>query len=138
VGRLLYSAFGTILPLLIACGPAVSEYRLVTSRSGRQLKVEDFSQVERTGGREAMYLAYRSDVDFADLRALHVEVDDVWQTFRPQVEQRGLRLAVIRASQWEKPGWERRGRAVQFVLERRSDGEWRARPDDTASSAGAS
>ena len=117
--------------VLIACGPAVPEYRLVTAQSGRQLKIEDISEVARPGGEMAMVLAYRSDVDLTDLSALHVEVDDVWQTFRPQVERSGFRVAVIRASQWEKPGWERRGRAVQFVVERGRDGAWAARPDDS-------
>ena len=107
------------------------EYRLVTSASGRELKVEDISEVTRAG-EAALLLAYRSDVDFSDLDALYAEVDDVWKTFRPEVDQRGLGLALIRASQWEKPGWERRGRAVQYVVERSSDGAWQARPDGQA------
>ena len=114
----------------IACGPAVPEYELVTAPSGRQLKIEEVSEIARAGGGAAMRLAYHSDVDLTDLSALQREVDDVWQTFRDQVEQRGLRFAVIRASQWEKPGWERRGLAVQFVVERGQDGAWAARPDD--------
>jgi hypothetical protein len=130
VSRLPYSALAVAL-VLCACGPAVPEYRLVTSASGRQLKLEDVSEVVRAG-ETAMLLAYRSDVDFSDPSALYAEIDDVWRTFRPQVEQSGLGLAVIRASQWEKPGWERRGRAVQYVVERSSDGSWRARPDDEA------
>jgi hypothetical protein len=137
VGRLFHRALATLVPLLIACGPAVPEYRLVTSQAGHEIKLEDFSPIERAG-EAAMYLAYRSDVDFSNLPELHVEVDDVWQTFREQVEQRGVQLAVIRASRWEKPGWERRGQAVQFVVERQSDGEWRARPDDLVATVGAS
>ncbi len=132
MGRLLYIAFLTTVLVLIACGPAVPEYRLVTARSGRQLKIEDVSKVTRPDGQMAMVLAYRSDVDLTDLSALQLEVDDVWQMFRPQVERRGLRVAVIRASRWEKPGWERRGKAVQFVVERGRDGAWAARPDDSA------
>ena len=107
------------------------EYRIVTARSGKQLKIEAVAQIARADGEAAMLLAHHTDVALTNLSALHREVHDVWQTFRPQVEQRGLRVAVIRASRWEKPGWERRGRAVQFIVERGPDGAWAARPDDS-------
>ena len=126
----MYSAVLTTILASIACGPAVPEYVLVTARSGRQLKIEEVSEIARASGEAAMLLAYRSDLDLTDLSALHQEVDDVWQTFREKVEQRGLPVAVIRASRWEKPGWQRRGQAVQFIVERGPDGAWAARPDD--------
>jgi hypothetical protein len=138
VDRLLQSSVAILAAYAVSCGPAVPDYELVTSRSGREVKLEDLSRIERVDGAEAMYVAYRSQVDLADLPALHEEVEDVWQTFRPEVEQQGLRLAVIRASQWEKPGWQRHGRAVQFVVERSPEGEWHARPDDGLTPAGAS
>ncbi len=85
--RLLYIAFLTTVLVLIACGPAVPEYRLVTAQSGRQLKIEDVSKIARPDGQTAMFLAYRSDVYLTDLSALHVEFDEVLQIFRPQVER---------------------------------------------------
>ena len=136
--RLSYGTVAIFSVLLISCGPSVPEYQLVTSESGREVKLEGLSRIERLDGAEAMYVVYRSQVDLADLPALHAEVDDVWQTFRPQVEEQGLHLAVIRASQWEKPGWQRHGRAVQFIVELLPDGKWRARPDDGLTPAGAS
>lgn len=54
----------------IACGPAVPDYELVPARSGRQLKIEDVSEIARANGEAAMLLAYRSDVDLTDLSAL--------------------------------------------------------------------
>ena len=55
----------------------------------------------------------------------------IWGYLRAKVESRGLEVATIRASQWGKPGWERRGRAVQYVIERSAEGRWAARPDET-------
>ena len=116
----------------LACGPAEPEYSLVTAPNGQSFKLESISEVVRSNGEAALLLSYRTDLDFADGRALESEVERIWGYLRAEVESRGLEVAVIRASQWEKPSWERRGRATQYVIERSAEGDWAGRPDEAS------
>ena len=112
-----------------ACGPAVLEYSVVDSPSGKALKLESLDETLRPGGEAALLLRFHTDLDLSDARALESEVADVWEYLRPHVEARGMRFAVIQAVHWEPPSWERRGAAAQYVIERSDDGSWAARPD---------
>ncbi len=108
----------------LACGPAVQDYRVVRAPSGRALRVEAVSAID-AGGEPALLLVYHSDVDLSDARALRAEVDDAWRWLRPRAEAEGHRAAVIRATQWERRGWARRGRATEFVVVRTDSGAWK-------------
>ncbi len=114
----------------LGCGPAVPEYTLVHTASGRAIALEETSEVRLTDGRPALLLSYRSDVDLEDRAALQIEVDAVWENFRPAVEAAGRQRAVLRARRLDKPGWQRRIQVVQFVVERAPGGSWRARNGD--------
>ncbi len=114
----------------IGCGPAVPEYTLVHTASGRAIALEETSEVRLSDGRPALLLSYRSDVDLEDRAALQIEVDAVWEHFRPAVEATGRDRAVVRARRLDKPGWERRIQVVQFIVERAPGGGWRARNGD--------
>jgi hypothetical protein len=117
------------------CGPAEPEYSLVATQDGGSFKLESIAEITRPDGKTALLLSYRTDLELTDDSAMKSEVSKIWESFRPEVERQGLRVAVIRASQWEQPSWERRGRASQFVIERSTDGQWNARPDDAATSS---
>ena len=121
--------------LAVACGPAEPGYSLVTTPGGRSFKLESISEVVRLNGETALVLSYQTDFDLADGRALESEVEAIWSYLRPEVENRGLQKAIIHASHWEKPSWERRGRAVQYVIERSAEGHWAGRPNDAATTA---
>ncbi len=85
--------------LALACGPAEPEYALVTAPDGLSFKLESVSEVVRPNGEAALLLSYRTDLDFADGRALESEIERVWGYLRAEVESRGLKAALIRASQ---------------------------------------
>ena len=101
----------------------------MTTPSGRAVKLERITSVERPSGERALMLSYRTQVDVADVASLRAEIRDVWGYLQPRVEERELRVAIIRATDWDEPGWERTGRAVQYVIARQPDGVWRARDD---------
>ena len=88
----------------LGCGPAVPEYTLVHTASGRAIALEETSEVRLADGRPAVLLSYRSDVDLEDRAALQIEVDAVWEHFRPAVEAAGRDRAVVRARHLDKPG----------------------------------
>ncbi len=116
----------------MSCGPAEPEYSLVATPGGRSFKLESISEVVRPNSETALLLNYQTDLDLADGRALESEVEAIWGYLRPEVENRGLQTATIHASQWGKPSWERRGRAVQYLIERSAEGHWAGRPNDAA------
>jgi hypothetical protein len=115
------------------CGPSLPEYSMVASPSGATFKLESLDEVLRPDGQSALLLRYRTDLELSDVGALESEVEDVWQYLRPLVEARGLRRAVIWAVHWGPPSWERRGAAVQYIVEQSSNGSWTARPDSPSS-----
>ncbi len=114
---------------VLGCGPAVPEYEVVQTPSGADLKLEAVYP-SMVGSQSALLLVYHSDVDLSDTRALEAEIQDAWTWLRPRVEAGGYGIAVIRATRWERPGWERYGRATEFVLRRTSEGGWRAAAGD--------
>ena len=123
-----------VVLLAAACGPAELEYSVVYSPLGGELKLEELSETLRPGGEQAMLLRYRTDLPLSDVAALEREVAEVWDYLRPRVEARGFNAAVIQVAHWEPPSWQRRGTAVQYVVERShsGDGSWAARPDTSA------
>jgi hypothetical protein len=106
---------------------------MVASPSGATFKLESLDEVLRPDGQSALLLRYRTDLELSDAGALEGEIEDVWQYLRPLVEARGLRVAVIWAAHWGPPSWERRGAAVQYIVEQSSNGSWAARPDSPSS-----
>ena len=56
--------------LAIACGPAEPEYSLAETQDGRSFKLEGISEMARPNGEAALLLAYRSDLDLTDDRAM--------------------------------------------------------------------
>ena len=115
----------------LACGPAVPDYTVLETPSGRAVKVEEVLEVPVEGGGSGLLLRYRTDFDLTDVAAVQNEVEDVWRGFRPAVESRGLGTAVILATQPLKTGWEQTSRAYQFVIARGPDGAWALRQDET-------
>ena len=112
---------------VLACGPAEPEYEIVTVPSGRPLAVEEIAEIRLPDGEPALLLRYRTALELTDRAALEAEVDEAWSYLRPRAEDRDFDAAVIRAARWEKPGWERRGSAAEFVVGRALDGSWTVR-----------
>ena len=119
----------------VACGPAEPEYTLAVTPSGHSFKLESISETVRPSGEAALLLIYQTDLELTDGRALEAEIDSIWEFLRPEVEKRGLKMAIVRAIRWEKPSWERRGNAAEYLIEQSPAGQWAGRPDDTTTTA---
>lgn len=117
----------------LACGPVEVETRLVALPDGGSISLEEIEETITADGRRALLLRYRTELDLMQTSALQAEIDSIWKYFRPEVEGRRMQVAVIRAVRWEKPSWERKGRAVEFVIERSPSGQWAIRDEPARS-----
>lgn len=63
--------------------------------SGRAVKVLGVTKMFFSKGDPALMLKYRTDLRLDDQEQLRKEVEVVWQSFRVDVEQAGLKAAII-------------------------------------------
>jgi len=72
----------------------------------------------------ALMLSYQTDISLNDKAALEKEIEDIWGSFRPDVEKAGLVNAIISANEPPGPGFLSKSRGINFVYKRASDGKW--------------
>jgi len=116
----------TILTVLLGCGGSPPPYQERTLPSGQAVKVLGVGKMFFTKGDAALMLKYQTDLSLDDQGALHREVLAIWDVFRHDVEQAGLKGAIVSAN--ERPVshlfWSS-NRSFNFVFERTEDGTWR-------------
>jgi hypothetical protein len=74
-------------------------------------------------------LKYQTDLKITDAVALEKEADEIWATFRADVEQAKLRNAIISANETPQGTLIKTASAYNFVFNKQQDGSWR-RADD--------
>ena len=127
-----------ILSIAVACGGSPPPYQERTLPSGQTVKVLGVGKMFFTKGDAALMLKYQTDLSLDDRAALHREVLAIWDVFRQDVEQAGLKGAIVSAN--ERPVshlfWSS-NRSFNFVFERAEDGTWREAARKAASSPSA-
>jgi hypothetical protein len=106
------------------CVADETAYRLATLPSGKQIKVLGVGQMAFTEGPPGLMLKYETDIPIENVPALEREADEIWLSFRSDVERAGLRVGIVSAN--EKPSGFiiTKNRGYNFVFERGADGRW--------------
>src|ERR1039457_3618313 len=87
--------------MLVGCGSGQPTYQIKTLASGRHVKVLKVMTMHFSNNSPALMLDYQTDITINDKATLEAEVDDIWESFRSEVEKAKLERAIIKAN--EKP-----------------------------------
>lgn len=123
--RLILCSLAAMVLALAACGPASTGYTVHRLPSGREVKVLSVTRMVVAKGDPALMLKYRTDLRLEDQAQVRKEVEEVWQAFRFDVEQAGLKAAII--SVHELPTnllIVRTDKSYNFVIQKSSKGTW--------------
>ena len=92
--------------------------------SERTIKVGGITKMCFTKGDPALMLKYYTDLSISDADALRQGVDDIWQSFKIDVEKAGLNSAIISANEMPK-GIISKTKGYNFVFIKQEDGLWK-------------
>jgi hypothetical protein len=112
-----------LLFLLAACSQS-PPYKSQTLPSGRTIKIGGIMQINFSKGDPALMLKYYTDVNVSDSDAITKEVDDIWQSFKNDVEKSGMNAAIISANELPK-GIISKTKGCNFVFMRQPNGSWK-------------
>ena len=110
--------------LLAACAPDENRFQVTRLPSGKEVKVIGVGQVAFAADAPALVLEYETDIPAGHDALLQDEVDEIWASFRPEVEQAGLSSAIVSANQKPTGLIVKRSRSTKFVYKRKADGTW--------------
>lgn len=111
------------LPLLLACGAPGGVARKLPS--GRTVEVLRAGQVRfEATGETAAVMVYRTQLDPGNRPRLETEAQELWEAFRPDVEAKGLGVAILQGEC--RPRGPLPGATVSFGFryQRQPDGRW--------------
>ena len=108
---------------LAACvqGPA---YQIQQLPSGKPVKVLGMTKMFFSHGDPALILKYQTDLPIDDVPALTKEADEIWSSFRVNVESAGLSAGMISANTPPKGFILTTSKSYNFVYKKSADGQW--------------
>ena len=107
---------------LASCSQA-PKYATQTLPSGRVVKVAGVMEVRFSNQDSALMLKYYTDIDMSDKVALQSEAEDIWQSFKVNVEKAGLKSAVLSANEMPH-GLVSETKGFNFVFVKQDNGVW--------------
>lgn len=113
------------LLLLLGCGNQQS-YQLSTLPSGKQVKVLGVGKIYFSKDDPALMLKYQTDLNLEDKDALRKEVDEIWETFKADVEKAHLTTAIVSANEVPKGTLVKTGKGYRFAFKKMADGTWQS------------
>jgi hypothetical protein len=115
------------LPLLLACGQR--DFTVKQLPSGHRFKILRAGQVkfEKTGETAAM-LVFESDRAPGDRKGVEADAQELWDSFRPDVEKAQQSLAIVQADLVPKGMLSRDHFSMGFVWRRGVGGAWEREP----------
>ena len=114
----------TLVLAFLACASPEQPRKLVKLPSGRQVSVLSVGKMYFGKGEPALMLKYQTDLPLADVSALETEADDIWLSFKEDVERDHLSNAIISATNRSTRGFISQSRSYNFVYQRSADGTW--------------
>jgi hypothetical protein len=125
---------GILLILLITglwCdGCSRSHSTSYTLPSGKQIKITSMVPMHFPNGEDALVLNYETDISIDDKLDLRKEVDQVWGSFKKNVESANMTNGIIRVVHQEGNGFLTHGKGYGFLFVKRADGEWHCLQDE--------
>jgi hypothetical protein len=112
------------LLLLTGCGASEAPYQTVTLPSGKKVAVLGIGQIGFSNDTPALMLKYQTDISLDDKASLENEVDEIWGSFRVDVEKALLVNGIVSANERPKGFIVTTSRARNFVFKRGGDGQW--------------
>lgn len=109
--------------ILAACKPEPGYY-IETLPSGKQIKVLGVTKMFFAKGDPALILKYQTDLPLDDEPALTKEADEIWPSFRANVEKAGLSSGVISAATPPKGFIVTTSQSYNFVYVKSENGQW--------------
>jgi hypothetical protein len=107
------------------CGvSAPPAQQTVTLPSGKQVKVLGVGKVMFSNDAPALMLKYETDIPIDDKERLSQEADEIWKSFRDDVEKAQLTSAILSANEPSKGLVVTTSRGFNFVYKRGADGTW--------------
>ena len=114
-----------VLLLLVGCGNQES-YRMTTLPSGKQIKVLGVGKIYFTKDEPALMLKYQTDLSLDDKITLRKEVDEIWETFKVDVEKAHLGAAIVSANEVPQGSLIKTGKGYNFAFKKMPDGTWQS------------
>jgi hypothetical protein len=97
----------------------------VTLPSGRVIKVIQIGQMTFTSGLpSAWVIQYETVHPFTAKKEIITEVEDIWTTFRLEVEKRKMKMGIIKVAGPISGLIIKERTEINFVFEPKSDGTW--------------
>lgn len=118
-----FVAFALML-LLAACGGGEPPHQTVTLPSGKKVTVLGVGKMSFTNDTPALMLKYQTDISLDDKASLESEVDEIWASFRGDVEKAQLVNGIVSANEKPKGFIFTTSRARNFVFKRGPEGQW--------------
>ena len=115
--------------LLFGCAAQEAHYKLIKLPSGKQVKVLSVGKMYFGQGDPALLLKYETDLPIGDIPALQREADEIWQSFKEDVENAHLSNGIISATSHPTPGFISRSQSYNFVFQKSADGTWHRMPN---------
>jgi hypothetical protein len=130
----MHHKFAASLAVIVAalwCGgcarPAAKLYKLP---SGKQINITGIGPMSFPQGGDALVMNCETDISIDDIAALRKQADEIWEIFRKDVENAGMKNGVIRMVHNEGSGLITTGKGYGFVFQKDIDGKWHCLADE--------
>ena len=119
------ACLGLLACLVLGCSESGNQsYQVVTLPSGKQIKVLGVGKIHFTESDPALMLKYQTDLSLDNKVAIQQEVEEIWQSFKVDVEKAGLKAAIINANEVPNGMVIKTGRGYNFVYKKTEDRSW--------------
>lgn len=105
-------------------GAQAPYYQLVKLPSGKEIKMLGVGKIYPSPDRPVLLFKYETDLSIDDKEALRKEVDEIWASFRLNVERENLSEAIISANEPLSSDSVSKGRSYDFEYRKAQDGTW--------------
>ncbi len=92
--------------------------------SGKLVPVLSAGRVDYAQDQVALMLRYQTALSLDDKAALDAEVDEIWNSFRVDVDKAGLSIAIVSANEKPTGFFVKSSRAKAFVFKKDTGGAW--------------
>jgi len=113
----------TVMVVALRWNPDAPKTDKLALPSGKHVETFERTRINFTGGNSALVLKYWTKIDFADHDALRREADEIWPSFRGEVENAGSTQGILSANhtRW----FSKKVDVYQFIYAKQADGTWK-------------